>query len=60
MPFDYAFIGDTGEIINKEQAESDASSIIILAVWDSKTKSVCGHVVPQNGIDSKKLAPTPS
>ena len=56
MSFDYAFVGDKGEIINKEQAESDESSITVLAVRDSETKSVFGHVVPQKGIDSKRFA----
>ena len=42
--------------MSKEQAETDESSIIALAVRDSETKSVCGHVVPQKGIDSKKFA----
>ena len=56
VSFDYAFVGDKGEIINKEQAESDENSITILAVRDSETKSVFGHVVPQKGIDSKMLA----
>lgn len=46
MSFDYAFVGDKGEIINKEHAESDESSITILAVRDRETKSVFGHVVP--------------
>ena len=54
MSFDYALIGDKGEITNNEQAESDESSITILAVRDSETKSVFGYVVPQKGIDSKK------
>ena len=56
VSFDYAFVGDKGEIISKEQAESDESSITILAVRDSETKSVFGHVVPQKGIDSKRFA----
>ena len=56
MSFDYAFIGDKGEIMSKEQSEADESSITILAVRDSDTKAVFGHVVPQKGIDSKKIA----
>ena len=42
--------------ISKEQAEGDESSITILVVRDSETKSVFAHVVPQKGIDSKKFA----
>ena len=36
--------------------ENDESSVTILPVGDSETKSVFGHVVPQKGIDSKRFA----
>ena len=42
--------------MNREKAEADEGSVTILAVRDSATKAVFGHVVPRKGIDEKKFA----
>ena len=45
MSFDYAFIGDKGEITSQEQADTEIGAAKLLAVRDSKSKAVFGHVV---------------
>ena len=56
VSFDYAYVGDKGEIVSREQAETEEGSVTILVVRDSATKAVFGHVVPQKGIDAKQFA----
>ena len=47
------FLKKTGEY---GQSEADAADggIQILVVPDSKSKAVCAHVVPQQGVDPKR------
>ena len=56
VSFDYAYVGDKGEIASREEAELEEGSVTILVVRDSATKAVFGHVVPQKGVDAKKFA----
>ena len=53
VSFDYAFIGDKGEITSQEQADTEIGAAKLLVVRDSKSKAVFGHVVPVKGIDEK-------
>ena len=57
VSFDYAFIGDQGEITDQEGFEAAGEGAIkILVVRDSKSKSLFAHVVPSKGIDEKGFA----
>ena len=56
MSFDYAFVGDKGEITSQEQADIEEGSIKILVVRDSISKSVFSHVVPVKGVDKRGFA----
>ena len=40
MSFDYAYVGDKGEIASREEAELEEGSVTILVVRDSATKAV--------------------
>ena len=54
--FDYAFVGDKGDISSQEQAETEEGSVTVLTARDSQSKAVFGHVVPKKGIDEKGFA----
>ena len=56
MSFDYAFIGDKGEITSQEQAETEEGYIKVLVVRDSESKALFGHVVPRKGVDEQGFA----
>ena len=57
VSFDYAFIGDQGEITDQEGFEAAGEGAIkVLVVRDSKSKSLFAHVVPSKGIDEKGFA----
>ena len=52
VSFDYAFLGDEGDIVNQESFEAAGEGAIkILIIRDSKSKSVFAHVVPSKGVD---------
>ena len=56
VSFDYAFVGDKGEITSQEQADTEEGSMKIFVVRDLLSKAVFGHVVPKNGLDENGFA----
>ena len=56
MSFDYAFVGDKGEITSQEQAGIEEGSINILVGRDNVSKSVFSHIVPVKGVNEKGFA----
>ena len=57
VSFDYAFVGDNGEIATQEEFESAGEGAVkILVIRDSRSKAVFAHVVPVKGVDEKGFA----
>ena len=55
VSFDYMFLKKNGEF-GAADSDVEDGGIKILVVYDSKSRSVFGHVVPQKGIDPKRYA----
>ena len=58
VSFDYMFLkrnGDFGGPEDESEVEGDGG-IKILVVYDSKSRAVFAHVVPQKGVDPKRYA----
>ena len=56
VSFDYALVGNKGEITSHEQADVEEGSGKILVVKDINSKAVFGHAVPEKGLDDKGFA----
>ena len=56
ISFDYAFVGDRGEIISRVEADVEDGAIKILVIRDNKSKAVFAHVVPRKGVDEDGFA----
>ena len=53
ISFDYAFMGDKGEISSEEQADTEEGSIKVLVIRDSLSKALFAVAVPKKGVDEK-------
>ena len=52
--FDYAFVGDHGDVVSQDGFEAAGEGAAkILVVRESESKSVFAHVVPTKGVDEK-------
>ena len=57
VPFDYAFVGDDGDVTTQEGNEAAGDGAAkLLVVRDSRSKAVFAHVVPTKGIDERGFA----
>ena len=56
VSFDYARIGDKGDVTSQDQTDIEEGSVKVLNLRESASKAVFGHVVPRKGIDEKGFA----
>ena len=56
VSFDYAFIGDKGNIENQIEADGEPGAIKVLIVRDNKSKALFAHTVPVKGADEEGFA----
>ena len=57
VSFDYAFIGDHGEVTTEAEFQAAGEGAAkVLVVRDSRSKALFAHVVPAKGVDEKGFA----
>ena len=56
ISFDYAFMGDKGEISSEDQADTEEGSIKVLVIRDRLSKAIFAVAVPKKGIDKKRFS----
>ena len=56
VSFDYAFVGDKGDIASQLEADDEPGAIKVLVVRDNRSKAVFAHTVPVKGADEEGFA----